>query len=143
MPGEASDEGSIRVATPADRVPVSRVLDGALLEVAGLPERLADGTVLVASVADAVVGAVVLAPEGSPERTPPADWPDAVHVRSIAVRRKHRRRGIGTELLRAARARWGPLVADFDGDVAAFYAALDAEYCVDSDGRHWALLREA
>lgn len=146
MASDGADGARVRTAEPEDHVAVTRVLDGALLDVSGLRDRLADGTVLVALVdgceEDAIVGAVVIAPEGPAERSPPADWPQAAHVRSIAVRRKRRRRGIGTTLLRAARKRWVPLVADFDAHVGPFYEALGAECRVADDGRHWALLRE-
>ncbi|AGN02346.1 acetyltransferase [Salinarchaeum sp. Harcht-Bsk1] len=134
----------VRVATTADHVAVSRVLDGALLEVDGLRTRLEDGTVLVATLegtSDAVVGTLVVAPEGPTNLDPPADWPDAAHLRAIAVRRKRRRSGIGTALLDAARERWSPLVADFDADVEPFYEALGAECQETPDGRRWALLR--
>lgn len=145
MVSDAPDGVSIRVATPEDRVAVGRVLEGALLEIADLDEPLADGEVLVATtgeaVVGAVVGAVVVAREGPVDRSPPADWPDATHVRSIAVRRKRRRTGIGTALLRAALERWSPLVADFEADVEGFYAAMGAECRVMPDGRHWTLVR--
>lgn len=143
MVSDAPDGVSIRVATPEDRVAVSRVLEGALLEIADLGEPLADGDVLVATTGEAVVGAVVVAREGPADRSPPADWPAGTHVRSIAVRRKRRRTGIGTALLRAALERWSPLVADFEADVEGFYAAMGAERRATSDGRHWALLWEA
>lgn len=141
---------TVRVATIEDHVAVSRVLDGALLDVDGLQQRLADGSVLVATLDDgtmdrtspSVVGAVVVATEGADDRSAPTDWPACPHVRSIAVRRKHRRRGIGTALLRAATDRWSPLVADFDADARSFYVAFGAECAQAADGRHWALLAD-
>jgi GNAT superfamily N-acetyltransferase len=139
-----SDDVSIRVAAPADSVAVARILDGALLEVEDLGDRLEADDVLLAEHGGTAVGALVVDESGSTERTPPQDWPDdATHVRAIAVRRKRRRTGIGSWLLAEALRRWTPLVADFDADVEGFYAALDAECVVAPDGRHWALLRES
>lgn len=146
MRGALPAEVSIRVATPADRVAVDRVLDGALLEVEALDDRLAEGCVLVATAREAVVGAIVLAPEGPTEPSDtsavPREWPAATHVRAIAVRRKRRHDGIGTGLVRAASRRWAPLVADFDAEVRPFYEALGATCRQDAEGRHWALLEE-
>ncbi|GAB3680248.1 hypothetical protein GCM10028857_02720 [Salinarchaeum chitinilyticum] len=142
MNGGAPDGVSIHVATPADRVAVSRVLDGALLECPDLPDRLADGTVLLARTDRAVVGAIVLDPAGPTDRTPPDPWPAAMHVEAIAVRRKRRNQGIGSALLRAALRRWAPLTADYDEQVKPFYESVGAA-CreADTDGRQWALLR--
>lgn len=142
---------SIRTATTADHVAVSRILDGALLEHPDLAERLEAGTVLVATIDRTVDGMVVAAlvvdahcagSTESMDRSPPAEWPDAAHVESIAVRRRHRRRGIGAGLVRAARRRWVPLTADFDERVEPFYESLGAECCEASDGRRWALLTD-
>lgn len=143
MKGGAPGDVSIQVATPADRVAASRVLDGALLECPDLQERLAGGTVLLARTDRAVVGAIVLDPAGPVDRTPPDPWPAGTYVEAIAVRRKHRRRGIGTALLRAARRRWAPLIADFEEQVQPFYESMAAECRQAEDGdRQWALLRE-
>jgi GNAT superfamily N-acetyltransferase len=143
MAGDSTDPVTVRVASPSDRVAVSRVLDGALLEVDDLGDRLEAGEVLLAEDGGTAVGALVVAEAGPTERSLLADWPaSAVHVRAIAVRRKRRRSGIGTALLERARDRWAPLVADFDADVAGFYADISVETRVDADGRHWALLRE-
>lgn len=143
MNGGAPDGVSIQIATPADRVAVSRVLDGALLECPDLQGRLADGTVLLARTDRTVVGAIVLDPAGPEDPTPPDPWPVGSYVEAIAVRRKHRNRGIGTAILRAARRRWAPLIADFDERVQPFYelAAAECRQTKDDD-RHWALLRE-
>lgn len=168
---------SIRVAEPADRVDVRRVLDAAVLDAEDLPDRLAAGTVLLATAGDQVVGAVVLAPEWpaeldggdgvadceepttragpaspvAPGSGPPTSWTTATHVRSIAVLRRRRDRGIGSALLQAAAERHGRLVADFDADVEPFYrtvatavrAAEEAgsvEGGPASEGRYWALI---
>lgn len=143
MSGEAPDGISIREATPADRVDVARVLDGALLDVDELGSRLSEGRVLAATAGETVVGAIVLAPEGPTERVPLSGWPEATHVRAIAVRRKRRRNGIGAALIRAALRRWSPIVADFEADVRPFYESLGADCKVGTDGRHWALLENA
>lgn len=143
MAADSNGDPSIRVAMPADRVAVSRVLDGALLEVDDLGDRLDDRGVLLAEDGSTAVGALVVDGSGPADRTPPGDWPDgAAHVRAIAVRRKRRRHGVGTALIERARERWAPLVADFDADVAGFYDGLATERRVAPDGRHWALLRE-
>lgn len=143
MDDDSNVEASIRVAAPTDRVAVARVLDGALLDVDDLGARLDAGDVLLAVDGGAAVGALVVDGAGPTDRTPPEDWPDDVgHVRAIAVRRKRRGSGIGSQLIDEARRRWAPLVADFDADVEGFYAALGAECEVAPDGRHWALLRE-
>lgn len=159
MDGEPPAAISIRAASPDDRVAVARVLDGALLEVDGLGERLAEGCVLVATadrtadqtadenaddstaVGGTIVGAIVVAPEGPSERLSPAGWPAAAHLRALAVRRKRRRNGIGAGLVHAALEQWSPIVADFESGVRPFYDALGAECQQGPDGRHWALLR--
>ena len=140
---------AIREATTDEHVAVSRVLDGALLDVEELPARLDGGTVLVAvddrssgRSSGTIVGAIVVAPEGPSKRDHPTGWPTAAHVRAIAVRRKRRRSGIGTRLLDAAVERWSPLVADFEPEVAQFYEAAGAESSETVDGRGWALLRD-
>lgn len=140
---------SVREATRADHVAVARVTDGALLDVEDREERLADGTVLVATIEERIVGAVVVAPEGPSDPAPPPALPAASHVRAIAVRRTRRRCGIGSALLGAAVDRWAPLLADFDPDVAPFYEALEGprvdvetvEGTAADAERCWALLR--
>ncbi|WP_248516424.1 GNAT family N-acetyltransferase [Salinarchaeum laminariae] len=134
---------SIETATEEDHVPVSRVLDGALLEHPDLRERIATGTVLVARRDGAVVGAVVVDASGSADPSPPAEWQASAHVEAIAVRRKRRRSGIGSALLQTASRRWGPLTATFDERVLSFYESLGAE-CrqAGDDDRWWAFLRE-
>lgn len=140
MNGEAPDGLAIREATADGRVDVARVLDGALLEVETLGTRLADGHVLVATAEETVVGAIVIAPGGPSDRSPPSGWPEAAHVRAVAVRRKRRRSGIGSALVSAARQRWSPIVADFDAGVRPFYESVGADCETGPDGRHWALL---
>lgn len=140
------EDVSVRVAAPADRIGVRRVLDAAALAVEELPERLSAGTVLVATVDGRVVGSIVLAPAGPERGGLPGELESAVHVRSIAVAKRRRDRGIGTALVRAATERFGSLVADFDAGLRPFYRALGAEVrsvgAADArgDDRYWALI---
>lgn len=102
-------DGSVRVAREADALDVVRLLDAALLDVEAVGERVAAGDVLVRTVDGTVVGALVL---------------DGAHVEAVAVRRERRDRGHGRALVRAARARRGPLTATFRPGVRAFYESL-------------------
>lgn len=101
---------SVRTAETDEALAVLRVLEGALLDVD--PDRVRDavaaGHVLVAG-DDRVRGALVAAPGRRTE------------IVAVAVRRAHRRQGLGTELVKAAAARWGPLVADCRPELRAFY----------------------
>lgn len=65
VPGrELPAEVVIRPAGEDDRLAVRRLVDGALLSVDDLPERLRAGQVLVAARRGSVRGTIVLAPEG-------------------------------------------------------------------------------
>jgi GNAT superfamily N-acetyltransferase len=113
----------IRSARDGEFLAVVRLLEGALLEVD--PDRLREAVerddVLVALEGGRVRGALVL--EGS-------------HVGAIAVRRRHRGRGIGSSLVRAAAAREGTITAEFDPGVREFYASLGFEIdCGDERDR--------
>jgi GNAT superfamily N-acetyltransferase len=147
MSGEVPERILVHEATPEDRIAVARILDGALLDVEDLDARLAHGQVLFAADGEeaTAVGAIVLAPEGPSadvsQHSPPTEWPKATHIRGIAVRRKHRRNGIGAALVRAALERWSPIVADFEPDVLPFYESLGADCKAGADDRQWALLR--
>lgn len=105
----------VRPGEPTDLPDVMRVLEGALLEVdierirTLLAETVAQDGVLVATIDGRTVGAIVVA--------------DA-EILAIAVRRRHRRRGIGRSLVGAAADRWGPLTAHFDADLRSFYRSL-------------------
>ena len=66
MNDRSPDGVRYRIARPADRLGVSRVLDGALLDVEELPARIDAGHVLVAVADGRICGAVVVAPDGPP-----------------------------------------------------------------------------
>lgn len=102
---------SVRVATADDLLPVMRLLDGAMLEadVDEIRARLAAGDVLVHEGEGPPAGAIVL---------------DGTTVTVVAVRRDRRDRGIGRQLVLAARERRGPLTAEFDEGVRPFYESL-------------------
>jgi GNAT superfamily N-acetyltransferase len=98
----------IRAARPADFLGVMRVLDAANLETdpASVRDRLETG-VLVACAGDRIQGALVLSGN---------------EIEAVAVRRSQRDQGLGSALVAAAAARVdGPLTAEFDGAVRAFY----------------------
>lgn len=106
----------VRSGGPTDLADVMRVLEGALLEVdierirTALAGTVARGGVLVATIDGRTIGAIVVV--------------DA-EILAVAVRRRHRRRGIGRTLVEAAAERWGPLTARFDADLRSFYRSLD------------------
>jgi len=124
--GGSADEAavSVRVATADDHLDVMRILDGAMLAVDAdaVCDRIAAGEVLAASVDDRLVGALVR---------------DGDRVTAVATRRRHRDRGVGRALVRAALDECGRLVAEFDPDVRPFYASLgfDIETTEGRDGR--------
>ena len=131
MTGESSGGIAIRSADPHDALDVRRVVDGALLDVPDdLKDRIRAGDVLVA-VDDAddaddadgpVVGALVL---------------DGSHVEAVAVRRRRRGDGIGSDLVEAAAGRVdGALSADFRAGIRPFYESLgfDIEGVAEEDG---------
>lgn len=135
MTGSSAPPG-IRPAAPDEALDVRRILDGAMLEFAALEERIAADDVLVATSTDGQVrGAIVLEPEVSAvvtegiEPTPAGDGSHGcgAHVDAIAVRRRHRGRGIGSALVERALDREGRLTAHFDADVRPFYEALGFE----------------
>lgn len=107
-------------ADPADLVALTRVLDGALVDVdAGTVEsRAAAGEVLRAD-DDRVVG--VLVREGA-------------LIRALAVRRDRRRQGVGQALVERAARETERLVADCRPAVAGFYEACGFR-AVEREGR--------
>ena len=105
---------SVRPAAPDDLVSVMRLLDGAVLDVDvdEVRGRIDDEAVLVVTDERSVSGAIVL---------------DGGHISAIAVRRERQDRGIGRQLVEAARTRSARLTAEFDADVRAFYESLGFE----------------
>jgi len=105
---------SVRPAVPDDLVSVMRLLDGAVLDVDvdEVRERIANEAVLVVAEGGSLTGVIVL---------------DGAHISAIAVRRERQDRGIGRQLVEAARTRSERLTAEFDADVRAFYEALGFE----------------
>ncbi|MFB6256473.1 MAG: ubiquitin-like small modifier protein 2 [Haloplanus sp.] len=125
--GGATDEVSIHPAGVDDHLDVLRILDGAMLEAdAGrVRERIGAGAVLVATVDDRPVGALIR---------------DGDRVTAVATRRRHRDRGVGSALVRAALEGRGRLVAEFDPDVRPFYESLGFDIEAVGDGRLRGLL---
>lgn len=117
----------IRTADAEDIVAAMNVLDGANLEVSKetVRRRLESGHVLVAS--GTVVSGVLVADPEPDDVFVSDDEGEVVHVEAIAVRRRRRGQGIGTRLLAAASARWGPISATFDPTVVDFYRSVGFE----------------
>lgn len=109
----------VRPADPDDLVAVMNVLDGSLMDIAAstVRERIAVDAVLVAGREDRVRGALVLS--GTDAENSERE------IEAIAVRRRHRKQGIGSALVAAARAETdGCLIAEFDARVRPFYDSL-------------------
>lgn len=126
MTGSREPDVSIGAAREADELVVRRILDAGLLRYGRLEARIDAACVLVARVdpeepgegaepppAGSIVGALVAVPRDG--RT---------EIEAIAVRRRRRGRGIGSALVEAAAARWGPLVASFEPELTPFYESL-------------------
>lgn len=113
---------AVRPATPDDHLDVMRVVDGAMLtaDAATVRERIDAGEVLVATVDDGVVGALVR---------------DGDRVTAVATRRRHRDRGVGSALVSAALDDRDRLVAEFDPDVRPFYESLGFDIEADEGER--------
>ena len=130
----ATETLTVRTADPdEDALTVRRILDAAMLEVDGLSARLEAGTVFVATEGledERIRGVLVLEPR--------ADGTGA-RVEAIAVRRRHRARGIGTVLVEDALARERRLTAEFDANVRPFYDALgfQSEHLESGRYRGW------
>lgn len=118
---------SVRPATTVEYDAVTGILDAAALQTD--PERtrvaIAANRALVAVEDGRVLGALVAVPE-----------PVGVRIDAVAVRRRRRGQGLGTELVEAAGERHGRLVAEFDDAVRPFYekVGFDCEPA-DGDGR--------
>jgi len=133
----------VREATPADRVAVANVLDGALLDTDPdlLRASIERGETLVAVAGDerdAGVGTASSGADATADRILGALVRDGDRIESVAVRRRRRGQGIGTALIERALADCDHLVADFDERVRPFYESLDFEIRpVDGeDGRY-------
>lgn len=134
----------VQRATSDDALAVRRLVDGALLEVGDVESRIDDGDVLVATEPRSVgtgetrrvLGAVVL-------ETPVRGETKGAHVAAIAVHRRHRGRGIGTDLLEAALEQAGVLTANFDADVRPFYESLGFDVESIAKGRYRGVKRRS
>lgn len=103
----------VSLASDADLAAVMNVLDGAALEISAETVRAAidrDRVLVARSAARTVLGAVV-----------GGECDHLVRILAIAVRPGRRGDGIGSALIEAAHDRWGPLEAECDPDLAAFY----------------------
>ena len=101
----------IRRADSADLPGVMNVLDGANLavDVETVARRIETEHVIVAE-----RGAINGVLQAVPRR-------EGVHVEALAVRRRRRRQGVGTELLDAAYGQWGRVTVSCDRELMAFY----------------------
>ncbi|MFC7239392.1 GNAT family N-acetyltransferase [Saliphagus sp. GCM10025317] len=61
----------------------------------------------------------------------------------MAVHRRHRGRGIGTDLLEAALEQAGVLTANFDADVRPFYESLGFDVESITEGRYRGVKRRS
>ncbi|GAB7019099.1 GNAT family N-acetyltransferase [Halostagnicola bangensis] len=123
-----------RLATPEDALEVRRILDASMLEPGNVEARIEADDVFVAgdrweasgdsnpssAQTERVLGTIVLKPLEAVE----GDDPGA-HVSAIGVRRRHRGKGIGRNLIERAVARERRLTARFDADVRPFYESLE------------------
>jgi GNAT superfamily N-acetyltransferase len=113
---------SVRGAAVPELPDVLNVIEGAMLDVdtGCLRSAIDQGAVLVAVAGGSdddpatgrgrILGALVL---------------DGAEITAVAVRRRRRGQGIGTQLVEAAADRRKRLLAEFDPRVTPFYASLD------------------
>ena len=121
-----------------------------MLEFDELDRRIAAEDVLVAVEADRVRGAAVLEsadPDESAKtsRTEPGRATDSdgmTLLSAIAVRRRHRNRGIGRTLVEAALDREGALRARFEESLTPFYESLAFTIEPIGDGRYEGVRRQ-
>ena len=151
----------VRVATPADALEIRRIVDGAMLEVGDVEARIDADDVLVATeerptgsgeTRRAIVGAIVLDPANqrsttagnssadnaglrTSARANARDDGQGSHVQAIAVRKRARGRGVGTDLLEIALEREGALTANFDAGLRPFYRSLGFDIEPLAEGR--------
>ncbi|WP_136687364.1 GNAT family N-acetyltransferase [Halorhabdus amylolytica] len=121
---------TVRTATVAELSAVMNVLDGAVLETDY--ERVRD----LATAGDVFVAV----PADDPERVLGACVLDGDEIVAIAVRRRRRDRGIGSALVANAARDRERLVAEFDRDVAPFYASLGFDIRRINDRRYAGVL---
>lgn len=112
----------VREARPNDRLPILRILDGAMLETdsEGIEAAIDRGETLVAHENDRILGALVF---------------DGSHIEAVAVRRNRRDQGIGSALVGAAAARTNRLTATFASNARPFYESLGFEIESRDEGR--------
>lgn len=113
---------TVRPAHEHEIEEVITLLDAALLEVdrESIRRRAGSPSILVAVGRGSPSGAIVL---------------EGAHVEAIAVRRRERRRGIGTALIDAAAADRGRLTATCDERLRPFYASLGFTFSSQPGGR--------
>lgn len=117
---------AIRTARSGDLVDVLNVLDGADLATDHERVRTAikRGDVFVAVPDERgtpVVGTLVF---------------DGDEIANVAVRRRRRDQGIGSDLVERAKRERDRLVAEFDADVRPFYESLDFDVTRENEGRY-------
>lgn len=117
-----TDDVSVREVTLSELPAVLNVVDGAVLAVdtGRLRSAIDRGEVLVAATGgdgtretaadQRILGALVL---------------DGQEITAVAVRRRRRGQGIGSQLVESAATRHESLVADFEEDVRPFWESLD------------------
>ena len=127
--GRDAGRTAVREAQADDALDVRRVLDGALLDVPeDLEARIRAGEALVAEderVTEGSAGDGAGEQDGDDGSIVGALVLDGSHVAAVAVRRRRRGSGIGSELVEAAAERVdGPLTADFREEIRPFYESL-------------------
>jgi len=113
-PTDDAAEPTVRPATVGDLPAVMTVFDAAVLrtDVETVPAAIGRDDVLVATVEDRILGALLLVGE---------------EIEAVAVRRNRRGQGIGSALVSAAAERRERLVAAFAPRVRPFYESLGFE----------------
>lgn len=114
----------VREATVPELPDVLNVLDGAMLDVdtGRLRSAIDRGALLVA-----VAGSDTGEASGDSERIVGTLVLDGEEITAVAVRRRRRGQGIGTQLIAAASDRRERLVAEFDPRVRDFWSSLGFE----------------
>ena len=134
----------MRPAEPDEALAVRRILDAAMLEFDELDRRIAADDVLVAVEDETIRGVALLDPACSDEsvetsRTEAGNVTDRHRetlLSAIAVRRRHRDRGIGRALIEAALDREGAIRVRFDESLTPFYESLAFTIEPIGDGRY-------